>query len=251
MDSESQVIAILVLLVVFVLNATQPILRRRGAVPLRPLAVFERLPEIANASIETGRPVHLGLGSAALGTESTVLALAGSEFAYYTAQHLAYGDVSPIYSVADTSTLPLALDTLRRAYLSRDRLASYRPVNVRWYPAGPRSLAHAGGLMALQSEEEVAGNVLAGSYGIELALILSAASRRQRPAVAATDQLAGQAVAYAMADTYLIGEEIFSAPAYLGSDRASEDRTTASDSLRWLVGLALLAVFITTIVQGG
>ncbi len=51
--------------------------RRRAQ---RQLAAVERLPEWTVASIDTNRPLHLSLGGATVGGDTTPAALAGAEF---------------------------------------------------------------------------------------------------------------------------------------------------------------------------
>jgi len=243
---ETRLFTILILVVAFaaVVIATQVIRRRRDAFPLRLIRAYESLiPQVA-AAIEANRPVHLSAGSAGLGGENTLLALVNAELFYRVAQQAAIGATSPIITTSDTTAIPLAYDTLRRAYESRGLLSSYRSSGVRWYPAGPRSLAYAAALTASLGVNNVYANVLVGSFGPELALIAEAAARRDQVLIAASDQLPGQAVAYAVSDQPLIGEEMFAAGAYLGDEASFRAALVAQDLLRWLliIGLVVAAV---------
>jgi hypothetical protein len=96
---------------------------------------------------------------------------------------------------------------------------------------------------ALVGADRVAGNVLAGSYGSELALIADAAMRRGQHFIATSDQLEGQAVALVMSDQPLIGEEIFAAGAYLGQAANQIASVVTLDVLRWLL---IVGIFIPT-----
>lgn len=248
MDSTTQVITVLILLLALVISviATQFIRRRRDLVTLRPIAAYAALPLMVGEAIEANHPVHLSFGSANLGGSSTLLALASAELFYQAVQRAAIGAVSPIITVSDTTAIPLGQDTLRRAYRSRDLLERYPRGSVRWYPAGPRSLAFAAALTATLGDDRVANNVLVGSFGPELALVTEAAARRNQGVIAASDQLEGQAVAYAMSDQVLIGEEIFTAGAYLGESASQTASVVALDVLRWLL---ILAIFIPTAIE--
>lgn len=247
MDSVTQLLTILVLLVVFTVNL---IVRRRKATALRPISGFTLLPKAAAASIESRRPLHLSFGGAALGSESTPLALAASDFFYHATRASTLSDAPPILTASDTTAIPLALDTLRRAYASRGMLSSYQPVKVRWYAPGGRSLAFTAALMAMQREEQVMANFFSGSFGTEIALTLDAAQRDQRSTVVGSDQLEGQAVAYAMADHALLGDELFAASAYLGQDYSSINRSISVDVLRWLLVFAVFLLFLITALRG-
>ncbi len=212
-----------------------------------------------SASIEAGRPIHISFGSAAPGHDSTPLALATADFAYYTAQRITVGDALPLFSVTETSALPLAFDTLRRAYEISGRADTYnelrqrrdgvRRVGARWYPSGPNSLAFASGIVAMQSEERVASHYLLGRMGIELALMAEAAQRQRISVTAGSDQLAGQAVAYAMADHALIGDEMFAAGSYLGQTPELLRRSRIADALRLTMAAVLVIVAVIAVVQ--
>ncbi|MCU0514647.1 MAG: hypothetical protein MUE40_19005 [Anaerolineae bacterium] len=242
MEGLVQVVALLVILAVFMLNSIVNALTRRRDLVQRRLPALERLPDLTAVSIEASRPLHFSAGSAAPGTESTLLALAGAEITYYVARQVTLSDAPPLLTVTESVALPLATDTLRLAYASRGRLERFKPVNVRWYPAGERALAFAGGLSALQSEEKPAANLLTGSFGTELALILDSAQRQGSTTLSVSDRLEGQAVAWAMADQPLIGEEVFAAAGYLSEQPRLARRNAVLDAGRWLLVAALLSL---------
>jgi len=248
--SEYQLLAILIILLAFVINATQVFLRRGGAVPVRPISAFKKLMVLGQASIEGNNPVHISLGSSSVGKDTTLLSLASAELAYHTTLQLTDGDVSPIFTLTETTTLPLAMNTLRRAYTNRQRMEIYKPFNVRWLPAGERSLAFASAVTALQREEPVSANVFAGRFGIEMSLLLHAAQRQSPDIVATSDQLIGQAIAYGVTDNALIGEEVFAANAYLDPNPAERDRIIAIDFLRWTTIIAIFALAIIFTLNG-
>lgn len=252
-DSTNQVFAFLVILLtlVVIVVVTQFVRRRKDLFLLRRIAAYDAMPRMVSRSIEANRPLHLSLGSAGIGGESTLLAITSAELVYQLAQRAAIGDTPPILTLSAPSALPLGQDTLRRAYDSRGLLERYRPRNVRWYPAGGRSLAFAAGISAMLGDEDISGSVLAGSYGPELALIIDASARRGLPMIAVSDQLEGQAVAFALADEALIGEEVFAAGTYLGGGAVQVGETIAIDILRWLLILAVVAAFIAGVIAEG
>src|SRR5690606_5457230 len=226
------------------------IIRRRRDVPLRPVQAFEQLPLMVGESIEAGRPLHASFGHSGLGGDDTIATLAAAELFYQVAQRAALGESMPIITASQTSALPVAQDTLRRAYLSRDRLGNWRPGNARWHPAPSQPLAFAAALTATIGDDRVSGNVLAGSFGPEVALVLDQARRRGTRRVATSVALEGQAVAYAMADSPLIGEEIFTAGGYLGDTAGQRATIVTQDILRWLLILAILVPVANTLTDG-
>ena len=225
--------------------------RRKSPFPLRRIAAYERVAGMIGRAIEADRPLHLSLGSAGIGGANTLLALAGAEMAYQISLQAAIGDQSPIVTTSEASTLPLAQTTLRDAYRTRNLANRYRFTSARWYPSGSRSLAFAAAITAMMSDDRVAGNVMTGSYGPELALILTASQRHRAPSIAVSNQLSGQAVAMAMADYPLIGEEIFVSTPYLDKEGARSSEAVVMDVLRWLLILAMLAGFVATIANNG
>ncbi len=226
--------------------------------PMRPIAAIDSLATMAGASIEANRPVHVSLGSTTIGDDTTMLALPGSEFIYYMAREVAIGDAPPLFTVAEGAAIPLAADTLRRAYEQENRINAYNginffsknPISTRWYPAGRRSLAFAAALMTMQVDDKLSGNVLMGRYGIELSLVLDAAYRRGVTSVAGSDHLDAQAVAYAMADGALIGEEVLTASAYPADDYRTQKRNFAIDLMRGLVVVAIIGLTVYNFFGG-
>ncbi len=251
MDSGTQLIALAILLLVFIGNV---VFGRRRRQVLRPLQALTLVPRLTGESIEAGRPLHLSLGSAQVGTSDTLIALAGADFLYEMTRQVAVGDAAPIITTSSGVTLPLVQNTLQRTYAGLPTPLGGAASTARWYPAGTRSLAFAAALSTMQGEDRLSGNVLAGSYGVELALILDASIRHDNPTIAVSDQLEGQAVAYAMADGVLIGEEVFAAPAYLSDAPNFLVRTQVIDRLRPLLAVAIILLVIVppllTLVAG-
>src|SRR5690606_4570535 len=244
-DSSIQLITtvIIVFALAVTVIATQVARRRRESFPLRPLPAYDAMPQIVGAAIEADRPMMVSFGNAGLGGNSTLLTLASAELFYQVDQPATAGTVSPILAVSDTSALPLGYGTLRRAYQSRGRIERYKGSGVRWFPSGNRSLAFASALTATMSSDQVSGNVLVGSHGMEMALILDASMRRRLASVAASDQLEGQAVAWALSERPLIGEEMFVAGAYLGDSATQLGSVIALDTLR---GVLIVGIVIAT-----
>ncbi|MEL6407319.1 MAG: DUF6754 domain-containing protein [Chloroflexota bacterium] len=245
-----------IILLAFIINAVARVTERK---PMRPLSAMDALPVMTGTSVESSRPLHISVGSASLGDDSTVLTLLSNEFLYYITRQVAVGDTPPLFTMSDSATLPIATDTLRRAYTYESRLSalnSYNPLSkqllsLRWYPAGQRSLAFAAALTTLQQDDEVTGNILVGRHGIEIALVLDAAYRNGRPSIATSEQLDGQAIAFGMSDHSLIGEEIFTASAYLHSGTRLQRRNLAIDLLRGIVVATILGLFVFNLFQGG
>lgn len=247
MDNNIQIITIIVILLAwaFSLLATVVIRRRDSAFPLRTLPAYEVVPRMTGLAIEAGTPILLSTGGATLGNDNTVVALAGSELAYQITREVALGNNAPVFVTSEGSMVPLGYDLLRRAYQSRDLPVRSGFGSVRWYPSGPRSLVFAAMLTATIHSDEIVGAALVGNFGAELALALAAADRNNLPTLAGSDDITGQAIAYAMADGALIGEEIFTAGAYLGNEASHRGTLVAQDLLRGLVIFSIAFVAAT------
>jgi hypothetical protein len=219
---------------------TQFVRRRRSLYILRDIPAFQRLPSLIGEAIESNRPVHMSLGNASIGGENTLVAVANAELMYQVARRAVIGTAAPIFTVGDSSALPLAQDTLRRAYASRGIVSSAPYNSARWYPGSGHSLALAAALTATLVDDKVGANVLGGSFGTELALVGYAAARRNQSMIATSSLLEGQAVAWVMSDEALIGEEVFTAGAYLGDSSSQIAGVVTQDVLR-----VLLIIFIT------
>lgn len=250
MDSTTQVLTILILVItmVFSIIVTQFARRRRDLYALREIPAYKALPLMIGQAIEANRPVQVSLANTGLGGNSTLLSLASAELAYQITYRAVIGGAQPILTVSDPSAIALAQDTLRRAYTARGMLNKYRSGSVRWYPGGVRSLAFAAALTATLGDDDVGTSVLTGSFGPELALVAGAAARRGQNVIATSDQLEGQAVAYVMSDQPLIGEEVFTAGAYLGDSASQIGSLVTQDYLRLLL---ILAIFIPTAIGVG
>lgn len=249
MDSTTQVVTALIIVAAAAasLILTQFARRRGELFPVRAIAAYDAIPTMVGIAIEAGRPLHLSIGSAGLGGAETPLTLATADLLYEVSRRAATGSVPPILTLSNTTALPLAYSTLRRAYRSRGRLDRLDGASVRWFPAGARSLAFAAALTGVMGYERVSGNVLVGSFGAELALALDKATRRQN-VIAASSQLEGQAAAWALADYPLIGEEMFVGGAYLNPDSAGRRAAVrALDLLRWALIIGLLIAAANTL----
>lgn len=172
----------------------------------RRLDGFERIPTWTTRSIESNRPLHLSFGGAEVGGENTPAALAQAEFFHQVIQGATASDATPIVTMSAPATVPLGQDTLRRAW-AKDGTAA----RVQWVPP---ELAFAGALTASMDIDEPEAHILAGRFGPELALMLDGANRRGQATLALSDRLDGQAVAFALADHVLIGEELYAAPSF-------------------------------------
>jgi hypothetical protein len=237
-------LSLAVLALAFAMTLVGRYVARRARPHMRPLRAYDVLPELAADAVESGNRIHFSMGSSALGDTSTITALASAEVIYRLSERLAISYQTPIVTLSSMMTLPLAQDTLRRAYEYRQNMAYYRSSAAFWYPQGPRSLAFAAGVGSLAADADVTSSLLFGRFGYELALIGESALRHDQDIIAHSDLVEGQAIAYAQANQMLFGEELYVGPAYLSGSALEWGGVFALDVLRWLViiGILLAAV---------
>ncbi|MCY3976700.1 MAG: hypothetical protein OXG23_01250 [Chloroflexi bacterium] len=237
-DTTLQVYSLLFLFATVVLVYTarffhaRPGRRRRQ----RQIAGFEQIPQWTTQSIESNRPLHLGFGGAAVGGDNTPTALAGAEFFHQVIERSNASDASPLITMSAPATIPLGQATLRRAWHKGDTLS-----RARWIPP---DLAYAGAVTASMAIDEPTAHIMAGRFGAELALMLDSASRHGQPSLAVSDRLDGQAVAYAMADHVLIGEELYAAAGYVAEDAPARADAAVLDVWRVLILLGAAALLL-------
>ncbi|MCY4147638.1 MAG: hypothetical protein OXE95_10650 [Chloroflexi bacterium] len=235
--TTQQALSLLFVLATAVLIYTARFLQSRGGSrrALRPMSAFARIPDWSSQAIEADRPLHLAFGSASLGEDNTAIALANAELFQRVINQNGAGDTPPALSASAPATIPLASATVAAAWTG-ERGAR----NVHWYPQGKRAFGYAAGVTAVIGDDEPPAHILAGSFGAELGLILDSARRKRQATLAVSDQLAGQAVAYVLADEALIGEELFAAPAYVAGEARAADAVIVMDVWR-----ALLMILLT------
>jgi hypothetical protein len=241
---------IIVLTMVITIVITQFVRITRNRTAFRTIPAYAALPDYIAFTIEANRPLHLSFGSTGLSGQNTLLTLASAELFYQIGQRAAIGDVSPVITMSNSSALPVGQDVLRRAWQSRDRMQNFRYRHTRWFPYGSRSLVYAAAVTTLQTDDAIGANIYAGEFGTELALMMEAGLRRNIPEIGVSTSLEGQAVAYAMSNQLLIGEEVFAGGAYLGAGSTQSGATITVDILRWLTIAVLIGGFILALRNG-
>jgi hypothetical protein len=209
---------------------------------LRTIEGYEALRLTVDRAIETNTTIHFSFGASALRDESSLSALAGSGLLYYIAGRATLADRPILTTMSDPVTLSLAQDTLRRAYRLRSVLYKFNPSQAHWYPAGPLSLAFAAGVGSEITTEDIYANIIGGRFGPEMMLIAEESLRFNRPLLAQSDRIDGMAVAYAVSETPLIGEELYAGSGYFDRTPLNVGGVVMQDVLRFVVILGLIVL---------
>ena len=221
---------------------------RKGAKPrgIRKIEAYESLPATVGAAVETGRRIHISLGSGAIGDMSTAATISGLGVLDQVASVAALSDKPPIVTTADGTAMLLAQDTLRGVYSRNNVSEHYDPLSAQ--VAGLTPLGFGAALPGVLDDEMVAGTVLIGSVGPEAVLLAEAGRRANITTVAGSDVPAAQAVLFATADQPLIGEDLFAGNAYINRRPAHLASLRAQDWMRVIIsGLIVLGVLLKTL----
>lgn len=219
-----------------VLMAAFSYLHRKSAPPLREIPAYARLRRAIGRVVEDGSRLHVSLGRGALVTPQSASALAGLALLRRLADLTSVGDRPPIATSGDGALTLLSQSTLQGA--AEDANLAYDPSAGRLTGLTPFSYA-AGAIPSIR-DENVSTTVLMGNFGVEAALLTDASERANAFCVAGSDNLAAQAVIYASAREPLIGEELYSAGAYIEPAPLQIASLTVQDVLRWLFIAILL-----------
>ena len=250
MSDGEVTLALIAVTLVSMLIGSLVIRQRRAPLSLRPIMGYEVLPLAVDESVESDRPIHFSMGSSALAGESAGAALASADAIYHLVMRLSFERRLPLVTTSDAVTLALATDTLRKAYIARDNLESFRPEAAAWYPAGKHSLVFAAGVAARAADIRASSQVLLGNFGEELALVAEAGRAVNQRLVANSTTVEGQAVAQVVSDATIVGEELFVAGAYLDQkNTAAMSSLVALDTLRWLVIIGILVAIVVNAVD--
>lgn len=231
-----------VLLFVILFGLFRALARRKGARPvaLREIEAFSRLPVTVGQAVETGRRLHISLGTGAMGDFNSASTLAGLALLDQVSDAAVISDKPPVVTTADGTTALLAEDTLRTVYKRKNALARYDPNSAQVTGTDPYAFASA--ITGLTKDESVAGTILIGSVGPEAILLTEAGRRAEVTTLAGADDPAAQAILFAGANNPLIGEDVFAGGAYIASGLPAHVASLrAQDMMRIGLGLIILA----------
>lgn len=212
--------------------------KRNSPAKLRDIPALTRLYRMLGLSVEDGTRLHISLGHGSLLDARGGSALAGLATLRIIAEKTSVSDMPAVASSGDPVLGLLTQDTLQAGYQAASVEEYYLPTTGR--VTGLTPFGFAAGAMPISRNEKVSTTVMLGHFGSEVGLIADASDRESISMIGASDDLSGQAVLFANTQDALIGEELFSAGAYLGAGSAHIASLTVQDILRWLVILALL-----------
>jgi len=214
---------------------------------LRPLPGFALLDGFVGQAVETGRTLHVSMGTKGIGGASTADTMAGLMALERLAEQAVATGLKLVITVSDPSLLPIAQDTLRRAYEGRGYPQGYDPEHLRYI--APDAIAYTAGVMGILEREDVVANAMIGGFGDEFLLMGESGARKGIQQVGGASSLETLPFVYVSMDEALLGEEIYAGGAYLSSKPSHLGSLLAQDWLRSAIILAIiLGVFIRTLI---
>jgi hypothetical protein len=237
-DVQSAIALLIVLLSVPLLFYALSRIRAGHKPRLRPLSAFDALSGMSGRAAESGRILHVGLGTGGISGPDTAVSLAGLTALENLADRAVASQSRLVVTVADPTLLPAAQEVLRRVYARQGRSDDLSPSQVRLLAPDPT--AYAAGIMGILEGENPLANVTIGAFGDEYLLIGETGVKKDLEQVAGTDDPAALAFMYTTTPDTLIGEEIFAADAYLRGSAESVAGLVVQDWWRYLVVLIIV-----------
>ena len=214
---------------------------------LRSIEAFESLTHAMGRAAESGRPIHISVGTGGIGDATTVESMAALTLLDQLAQKAAAYDTQPIVTTADPVLMIAAQDRVRRSYAQRDFLSGYEATKTRLI--APDATAYAAGVMDLLNNEPLSSNVMLGAFGDEYLLMGEVGAMKGLSQIAGATDPGVLPFVFATTDKPLLGEEIFAAGAYLGKLPSHIGSLLAQDWMRVLLVLIIVAgVIIKTLL---
>lgn len=211
---------------------------------LRPLPGFAVLDGFVGQAVETDRTLHVSMGTKGVGGASTADTIAGLMALERIAEQAVATGLKLVVTVCDPSLLPVAQDTLRRAYERRDYPQGYDPLQVRYI--APNAIAYAAGVTRILEREDVVANAMIGGFGDEFLLLGENGVRRGIQQVGGTSSPEALPFVYVSMDETLFGEEIYAGGAYLSSNPSHLGSLLAQD---WLRSAIILAIILGALIR--
>jgi len=217
--------------------------RKEPRANLREIPAFTRLRRGLGLAVEAGERIHISLGYGGVTGVPGGSTLLGLGLLQRVARTASVSDYPPIATNGEAVQTILAQDTMRSAFQAVGAESQYDPNATQL--TGLTPFSYAAGVLPVVYDQQVAVNILTGSFGSEVALITDAAGRTHSTSLGGSDNVAAQAVLYASAQEPLIGEELYAAGAYLQAGPMHLGSVRAQDIMRWvLIGFTLVGVLL-------
>ena len=221
---------------------------RAGRRPrFRSIPAFRLLRGQMGRAIESGRDLHVSIGTGGISGDDTATTLAGLAVAEYLAAESAASGIAPIVTTSDPTSAILAEDIVRRPYSRLGNLNDYPRQAARLPALTPASYAPA--TMELLNHDPVLTNIMSGAFNADVALIDQAANNNDVPQLFGGADARALAVMATSTDHLLAGEEMYAAPAYLRAQLPHLASLRAADVVRLVIVALIVLSFIAGLLK--
>ncbi|MBN1484458.1 MAG: hypothetical protein JXA37_07020 [Chloroflexia bacterium] len=223
---------------------------RRGRikqVSLRPLEPIEALRTALRRAAEMGETVHLSPGGGSLHqADSAAETLAGLAALRGVAEEALSLGVPVQASSNDALVNVMAEKALSLAMYEAGQPAGLRTESR--FVAQQNPLAYAAGVMDTLGQPDVQANVLIGSFGEEILLMGEIGAEQTSFQVIGATRLLSMPFLPLLTQEFLLGEEVYAAPAYLKQSPVRMVGILVQDGIRMvLLLLIVLGVILATV----
>lgn len=238
---HAPLVALLVFALLFTLFNVKA--RRGRPFPLRPIAAYERIKSLTVQSIETGQPIHVGVGSGAWAQAAPEL-VAGLTALDYVGQRAADAASAAareqmlLATTGNPVALLLAMNLLPSSHTQERALWRSQGDLVGF--SGPDPLAYVGGAASEGRRSAYAGHLLLGQFGSEGLWLAEALQPASAPILGGASDPAAAALIQLSVERPIIGEDLYAVGAYLHR-RQHLGSLAAQDWMRFLLAVALIA----------
>jgi hypothetical protein len=245
---EGRIFGLLVLIYIFVSIYYFVNRAAKGKVPmLRRIAGLDVVDEAIGRATEMGRPVFASHGIASL-TDSTTgpQTIAGLAVLGYLAEKCAEVGTKLNVPVRRLTVWPIAVEIVETGYKKAGRMEDF-DANEQVRFLSSDQFGYSSSYMGWMWREKAAANIMVGAYWAESLQLAETGTRVGALQVAGTAQTSQIAFFVAACDYCLIGEEIYSAGAYLSKDEEMTGSLAGQDMGKLLaIVLIILGTLLVT-----
>ncbi len=220
---------------------------RRRRPRFRAVPAFRLLRGQMGRAIESGRDLHVSIGTGGISGDDTATTLAGLAIAEYLADEAAASGLAPAITTSDPTSVLLAEDAVRRSYTRQGNLSDFPRGAARLPALNPTQYAAA--TMDFLNHEPVLTNVMSGTFGAEAALIDQAANNNDLPQLFGGSDPRALAVMSTSTDQILMGEEMYAAKAYLRAQLPHLAGLRAADGVRIVIAVLIVIAFVAGLLS--
>jgi hypothetical protein len=216
---------------------------RTGRRPVfRAISAFSLLRGQMGRAIESGRDLHVSIGTGGISGDDTATTLAGLALAESLANEATASGIAPIVTTSDPMSALLAEDAVRRPYVRQGNLSEFPRGAARLTALNPTQYAAA--TMDTLNHEPVLTNIMSGVFGAEAGLIDQAAHNNDLPQLFGAADPRALAVMTTSTDNVLMGEEMYAAKAYLRVQTPQLASLRAADIVRIVLAILIIVLFV-------